>query len=885
MLRRLRSIVELALLLSLAGVALAAAVYVVFAPPAKTGRRTSRAADFDVMPAREQKQAKAVAGERVPEGALARLGTLRWRLGNRCSALAYSPDATRLLSVESQTTIRVWDCATGQQVCYTQPLDEYRFHQPAMSPDNGLFAAGARDGIVYVFDGETGRLLRKLSGHLESAVRSIRRAARQRIGLPELEYFGWAGLVQFSPDGQTLYSVGGDGFLRAWNVSNGKQRWGIRGHTGGILALAVSQDGKHVASGGFDGRVRLWDAASGERVRQVNHYQSKVRELAFDPQGEKLLVYTGSGGKSNLEAFDIRSQKLVALPLETLLQHVGAPGSGILLSPDGQRFLFGDGKQLKVGRLDGGEAKPLSGTGRPVERISFALARSPAERVALVSGNNSELQEFPAAESSEAGVDHRAAISAIVADLGGKRLATGDGSGVLRVWDRLRWRSAYSLQLAPCVFPVRFTSDGGAIGVGFAAWQGDDRIWPAAGRTAEQWRFFDATSSKPCVPWQNALPEAESWWCVHGTNDGRMWVLVNEEPDSDSGRAAMHLAGYNAAEGRIGWQWRTPFSELLGAGMALENRRVWATGMLADDTQKKEITLALCDAETEQELWRAILEPNETVIGATRGNRFLAVGKVATAETKQKARQARLRLLDIATGRETLRLDNVADIPRGRWADGKDAVVALPFHAPTALDSHAQEVRIIETASGNVRRKIAVPAKVNSLFVSQAGQRLAFDVQLRSEPHRVEHNLWSARLIDIDSGRTIWKSQVEGKYPNNTWIDFIDDDQELLASPGDGALLRIDPASGKNLPPLAGGHTQAVTKCVLSFDKQRLITGANDGHVAVWRRSDGRWLHDFHGHRGPISLLTILPDGNHFASGSHDSTVVIWPLAEPEKDR
>ena len=48
--------------------------------------------------------------------------------------------------------------------------------------------------------------------------------------------------------------------------------------------------------------------------------------------------------------------------------------------------------------------------------------------------------------------------------------------------------------------------------------------------------------------------------------------------------------------------------------------------------------------------------------------------------------------------------------------------------------------------------------------------------------------------------------------------------------------------------------------------------------VHIWDISTGEKRHEFAGHRGPISCLAFRPDGLRLASGSRDSTVVIWDL-------
>jgi cytochrome c len=72
-------------------------------------------------------------------------------------------------------------------------------------------------------------------------------------------------------------------------------------------------------------------------------------------------------------------------------------------------------------------------------------------------------------------------------------------------------------------------------------------------------------------------------------------------------------------------------------------------------------------------------------------------------------------------------------------------------------------------------------------------------------------------------------------------------------------------------------HDSAVNTVAILPDG-RLVTGGEDGKVAVWRPGVGEPVRQFTGHAAPVAALAVSPDGKRIASASWDRTVRVWPV-------
>lgn len=239
----------------------------------------------------------------------------------------FHPNETSIAVSLMDGTVRLFNFDTGEEllslVGHVGGVTNLDF-----SPNGRFLASGGEDHIIRLWDIQTGEEVRQFIGHTGAIYR-----------------------IAFSPDGTRIASTSADETfandandvvdrtLRLWDVASGTQVLFIDPKSGFIRALDYSPDGTRVAIGLWDstngGTLRLYDTTTGAEVQRLFVDSNVLTDVMFSPDGNFVAT---AGWERNVRVWDLRRSLRIA-------SFIGFEDRVLTMAynPNGETLLVGSG--------------------------------------------------------------------------------------------------------------------------------------------------------------------------------------------------------------------------------------------------------------------------------------------------------------------------------------------------------------------------------------------------------------------------------------------------------------------------------------------------------------------------------------------------------------
>lgn len=210
-------------------------------------------------------------------------------------------------------------------------------------------------------------------------------------------------------------------------------------------------------------------------------------------------------------------------------------------------------------------------------------------------------------------------------------------------------------------------------------------------------------------------------------------------------------------------------------------------------------------------------------------------------------------------------------------ADGKRMLVGLSSGYGKGAKGR---LMLIDVASGTKSSETATGAGTVQAVALTADGKSAGVFRTVTDDKGASKTLFTG--IDLEAGKALSETPYTGF--NSVRMAACPDGKSMLATaPDTGVLTLLDIASGK-AEPFGGGKVFSTFGPVFSPDGKRLAVAADNyggpPQITVYEFESGKKTHTFKGHVRGVSAIAFSADGKTLATGSYDTTVLLWDLTK-----
>jgi WD40 repeat protein len=702
------------------------------------------------------------------------------------SDIAFGPDGTILASAGYDGVMHLWDAQTGQSLMTQNVGFGYEGASTVAFNKDGTVLATAGEALALwsvtedvppqsTAPPDTDSAVAEPSG--EQSLTPL--LGSQPFTLQNSNQIGqlavieggerWGASLAFSPDNHYL-AAGNDSLIQLWTTANGSPLEVFEGEDSQVTRLSFSPDGQTLACGRSSGLVEVWDMGTGLKRLDLAGHTDRVAAVIFNQDGTTVASASYDGF---IRIWDTTSGN-VQIVLEGHAEGVRA----IAYSPDGRILASGgfDGT-IRLWDVQTGEIQSILPA---YEGWVSSLAFSPDGTILAAADMTIELWDVASGASQMLLSGHTNSVIDLVFTPDGKGLISASLDTTARIWDVTTGETVVTFSPKAMIGDMAVSADGTTIALAT-----DDRrisIWGVSGTQAL------ATES---------------------TGVGN--VVLEFQIGGPVGTLAFSPDGSIFAMGSS----QTPTVHLIDLN----------SGTILNSVE-------------------GVYSPS---FAFSPDGALLATGDFDG-----------IRLWDVFTGTQT------AEYPR-TYESGESPV----FVAGLAFTQDGKTLALLDGSGGFQLRNLVTGDLVYSQ-ISSVG--FAREVALAADgAHFIVAGFDAIEMRDVATGEVT--ATYQGPF------------ESVTVSPGGAAVAYSDFSyihvlDAFSWNELASFQLEMSGLGVLALDRDVsvLAGGFENGNVQLWDVMSGETIMTFEKPLGTISALQFSPDGRLLASGGQDETVRLWAM-------
>ena len=258
---------------------------------------------------------------------------------NQVQSVTITANGKRILSGSFDNTVRVWDVGSGREVAKLEGHTNRIWNVVALR-DNARALSGGFDKTLRLWELASGKCVKTIECGTEDADDVFSSAV--------------------NPAETQALSGHRDGRVQLWNLETGECLATLKGHSGIVKSVQITQDGRFAVSGSADRTVKVWNLEAGTCIGTLEGHQNTVHSVAISPDGA-LIASTGFTDET-VRLWDWNSGACLQV-----IKHEGSPSPiSVAFSPDGSRLVVGTvDSPIYVYRMTG---VPVAPSAEPARR-------------------------------------------------------------------------------------------------------------------------------------------------------------------------------------------------------------------------------------------------------------------------------------------------------------------------------------------------------------------------------------------------------------------------------------------------------------------------------------------------------------------------------------